>query len=408
MSVTNESHHDADEKSLSDDSEARTGTGGDVLDVWTKGRRTLLRDLWGAGTVNNNSSFDAPKGIVDPSGSRHDHSFENGEKRHGVYTSGLVLTADGAPMSGEARIEKDGTAVESADASGRFILATTPQSGVTDGADVAGVEYDLRFDINPSGIDVYETGIFSGRDIGTIRYGDMEGEITDYNGDPVPNEPVSGKGGGASTDDDGFYTFSAPGGTDVTVSSLSGGHDKTKTIPGGSTLTVNWQFSGVLASATLPDGKAVPNAPVEIDTREGPARTDNGGEVQYVMVPPETEVTVTYLDTYEETVTTADEGQNVVAPMELGAGCKGTIVSERGAKAENVDVYMDVEGVPIAYSRETGRFAIGVLDPGNLLVVCSDEDRRYERADKELDLSQDDVVEVDFELTDATNIGNAI
>jgi hypothetical protein len=383
---------------------ASDGPGGGVMSVWQQDRVTKLNQL-ATSSFTNNSSYDIPNGVVDTQ--QFDTAFENNEKRLGVFATGLVLTADGAPMPGAARIEKDGKAVESVDTSGQFTATTTPQQGVVNGENAGSEEYDFRFDIDLEGIDLFKTGIYSGRDIGTIQYGDMEGKITDYNGDPIPNESVTGKGGGgASTDDEGFYTFRAPGGTDVTVSSLSGEVDKTRTVPGASALTVDWQFAGVTAKASLPDGTTVPNAPVEISSREGNARTDEGGENQYVAVPPETEVTVTYLDTYEETVTTADEGQNVVAPMELGAGCKGTIVSERGVKVENVDVYMDVEGVPIAYSRDTGRFAIGVADPGNLYVVCSDEDRRYERADKELDLSQDDVVEVNFRLVDSTAVGN--
>jgi len=386
------------------DGDSITGGGGGSMPIWKRGRITKLLQL-GTGDVTNNASFTIPNGVVGGSGWNKNIDAP-GEKLHGVNGTGVVLEADDSPMSGTVQLEVDGDVRQSQDVVGDFTLTGTAPDGAEQGADVPGRGFDLRFDINIQGIDVLRQSIGNSIDIGTVKYGRIDGRVTNFNGEPVPNASLNAPGAGTSTDQQGYYEFNAPGGAKVTLSGLEGAVEKSRTPSAGGVLTVDWQFSGVLAKAQLPDGTSIPNAPIEVSSSEGKKRTDDGGEFQFVRVPPSDDVTITYLEAFSETITSSGEGDQYEAAFEFGAGCKGFVQSERGNEIEAVDIIFDIEGVPVTFTRNDGQFAIGVVDPGDLTLVCALNDRRYNRVDQYLSLSEGEVEERDFTLPDATNLGN--
>jgi len=393
------------EKVNTEETDAAAGAGGNVLSVFVKSREEILRQIvGGSGSYTNNSSYLMPAGIVDSTAGGHDASLENGEKHHGVSAVGAIQTAEGEPMPGTATLEDDGTILDEVDADGQFVLSARPPNSIELGSNAETNTFEARFTIDLQGLDTFQDGIGAGGfDFGLVKYGAIEGNVTDFNGNPVPNESVEGEGSGASTDSEGYYNFQAPGGTEVSLTSLGGALTKTETPTGGSVTEVNWQFSGVLVSATLPDGTAIANAPIEIDTREGKVRTDEGGEYQYALVPPKTEVEVEYLESVTRSFTTNRGGVNYINEVELGAGVKGTVESTRGNPVGGVEVAIDAQGVPVSYTKESGEFSIGILDPGTITVLVADGDRRYERGDKSLTLADGDVREFTFTLRDKTN-----
>lgn len=387
--------------------DAELGEGGTELGLFSVSRTQFLETVGGV-PVTNNSSYRMPEAVVDNSAYPFDHRWYDGENILGVGVSGYTADGEGEPLSGEAVIYDENTEYVRESVSSQFVVRGPAPNGIEDGSNTAGTSVSFDFDPTRPGVTFRREGIGSGlRDL-AIEYGTVQGTITDFNGDPVPNESVKALGAGSSTDMNGEYKFLAPGGEDVDFISLAGYTTKTVTPSARTTLNVDWQFSGVKASIRLPDGTNIPNAPVEISTPEGERRTDEGGEYQYIRVPPETEVEVGYLGVYTRTFTTGAEGQNTEAAMELGAGCKGTVISERANVVGDVDILMDVEGVPVSFTREDGNFALGVLEPGDIKVVCAKDDRRYQRADEDLHLEEGDVVDLTFELEDATIIGKAV
>jgi len=391
------------EQAHSKDDNSTAGGGGGVIGVWQLPRQDKISRLGGA-AFTNESSFEIPNGFVDSQGYQSDWTDQ--EQSHGVSATGTPLATDGGALAGEASIEAGDDVAVSKDVSDVFTLSAAPPGGVTAGPDADTASYAFRFEPFVQAIDFFEEDIGNEYDAGVFRYGSIDGTVTDYNGDPVANESLTAPGGSTSTSADGTYKISAPGGTSVDLTSLGGEVTKSAIPSGGSTVSIDYQYAGVLALTSLPDGTSIPNAPVEIDTEEGSVRTDRAGEYQYVKVPPETDVTVEYLNSFEETFTAGTEGSGIQAELSLGAGCKGVIKSERGNKIHNVDLFMDIEGEPVSYSRDDGQYAIGVVNPGDLTCVCSEKDRRYERADEQVNLTRGDVVEIEFELVDSRNIGN--
>jgi len=386
------------------DGSAVSGSGGGTMDVWKRTRENLLSSF-GGGEFTNNSSFEIPAGFLNNS---YDAGGPDRERFQGVTAKGKVLNADGSPLGGTASIESGGDTSESVETTGSFVVTAPAPDAVEAGSDLDSGSSDFRFSPDIQGLDVFVESIGGLYEGGVIQYGKIEGTVTDYNGDEVANATVEGEGAGTSTNANGVYEFVAPGGTEVALTALEGEAGKTRTPSGGEVITVDWQYSGLTVKASLPDGTGVPNAPVEVDSSEGKKRTDDGGECQYVRIPPDTDVAVTYLESVEQVETSAGEGQNAIANLELGAGVKGFVRSERGNFIEEVDINFDIEGAPISFTRGDGQFALGVLDPDSLTCICAANDRRYTRADETVNLTQGDVVRVDFQLADSRELGNAV
>jgi len=377
------------------------------MGIFSQSRTDFLSTVGGI-PVTNNSQYPLPSAVVDRDTKPFDHRWTDGERLMGTSISGFTADGQGDPLNGDVKIYDSTQVYVEKNVSAQFVVRSPPPNAVVQGAESGGSSINFDFDPTRPGVTFRREGVGSGLKDVAIEYGDVVGTITDFNDDPVANESVEALGAGASTDSNGRYTFLAPGGESVEFVSLAGMVSKSRTPVARSEISIDWQFAGVKASLRLPDGTNIPNAPVEIDTPEGRRRTDQGGEYQYIRVPPNVEVNLEYLETYTQTFTTANEGQNTEAPLELGAGCKGSIISERANPIEGVDLEMDVEGVPISYSREDGQFALGVLNPGDMKVVCAKEDRRFNRNDETLELQDGEVEDVNFQLTDARNLGNAV
>jgi hypothetical protein len=251
---------------------ASDGPGGGTMDVWEKDRVTKLKQL-AASTFTNNSSFGIPNGVVDTQ--QFDTSFDSNETFQGVTASGTALDADGTPLPGTAAIELNGESMAETAATGLFTVTMSPPVGVVYGVDTPLDEYDFRFSPEKTGLDVFTSNIGVFHDAGTFRYGELAGTITDYNGDPLGSETVYGEGAATKTDDDGAYSFPAPGGTSVTLKAL--GTETTKTPAEGETITLDFQASRVVVEVVTPDLDPVAGTPVQVGDTDH--TTDDEGRV---------------------------------------------------------------------------------------------------------------------------------
>jgi len=293
MSFTS-NNYDAQEESMGQpDSGATDGSGGGNIPVWEADRQTQLRQLQGGGSVQNQSSFEIPNGVVDRTGTPYDNTFENEEVLSGTHAKGQALAADGKPLTGTARILEDGSNLIRGEktVSGQFVLASYPPVGVTEGSDTEGESLNFRFSPSINGVAFTASNIGTTYDAGTFQYGEILGTVTDFNGDAVPNVSVAGQGAATITDENGDYGLVAPGGSTVSLTTLGGTYSFDVALDPGATKTENVQFPQLTIRVLDTEYEPAENVPVEID-----------GTTRYTGENGKVEIPTALVKSYEVTV----------------------------------------------------------------------------------------------------------
>ena len=315
------------------DASAEDGSGGGTMDIWTQDRQQKLRNL-AAAAFTNASSFNIPAGIVDTQD--FGVSFESGEKAQGINSNGLTLDKDGKPLSGTLTVEAAGVVFVEKTVSGSFVVAAPPPAGVQVGADLAADEYDLRFSPSINGLDYLEENIPYQHTAGTIQYGEINGTITDFDGQAMPNIAVGGSGAADVTDGDGSYKLVAPGGSTVTLRTLYNSYEFDVTLAAGETRTEDVTFPKLTIRVLDADLQPVSNAPVKIDNTTH--YTGENGKVEI----PDAEVRnydVKVMERFEATdVSVGSAGQEWTYTVGPGASFGDyTSMSLGGVKISAVD-----------------------------------------------------------------------
>lgn len=406
MSVTGTNWDVTDELSHPTPDDAVTsGDGGGLAPIWSAGRDEKLQQL-AAAAFTNESEFSIPAGVVGTGG--WDIEFPDEELVHGVSVQATTTDYDNTPLAGTASIETGtGTLVEE-NVSETFILSAPPPSGVGSGDDVETSTFTFKFLPSTNSVPYEQSNISFRENVGAIYYGAIAGTVTDYNGDPVEGASVSVPGGGDTTDADGEYEFGAPGGQNYQATALRGSASTTESVTGGQTNTVNFQFAGLRVNVILPDGTGIVGVPVNPDVTDGAGRTSPDGSVLF----PEAEVNVTAnidISDGEFTLSTPTPTQGGLgqATKRTGVGVKGRCVSTDGVSAENVDArIVSGDNEVLGTTSGTGRYAVGFDNSGEVTVQIAVDDRRYNRFDRTVTVSDGTVEDgEDFTLGERTNTG---
>lgn len=227
------------------------------------------------------------------------HSW-TGAARLGISVDGQAQAADATALSGKARIIIGGNLESETTVSGSFRVAGDPPKGVATGKDVAGKNIDFQFVPSIAGLNLVKNDLGLQADIGLFQYGSVVGKVFDYTGNPLSKEIVRGSGASDSTNDDGSYELTAPGGVNVTLYSLQGTYSDTFQPPAGGTVTQDFTYPSLVVKVVDSDYNAVEGAPVQVlgQTFE----TDAGGEVQLNEMPVTTH-TVRVQDYWEGDIT---------------------------------------------------------------------------------------------------------
>jgi len=391
------------------DQGVESGDGGDIMNVWASDRTTILRRLVAAGSVVNRASFEIPSGVVDSNSNTADIQFEDTESYHGLSVRGKYLEHDGQPMPGRASIRDGNDNIVSSDAkSGEFIFNGGAPQGVEEGANVGIGQFEFNFEPAIPAIPDKVTGIVGNTDLGTIRYGSVSGEVTDYNGRPVEGVNIITGEVGDATDPDGIYRVQGPGGRNVTLKSFGTGFEKDVTFVSADDATVDWQYSGFEMYVRLPDGTVVPGVDIELDITSQVKFTDAQGRARFDTVPPEEEITVSLFGgTIEQELSSGREGILAASSAQLGFGYKGD-VNEVETRRDVLDIDISViEGGDDKYTvvnQEEGRYVVGGLNPGQVEVRIGGEDKRYKRESIFDSMSQGEVKELNVFIERKKNL----
>lgn len=402
MSFSNSSTNPADkfnEVSLSSTSSGtESGSGGDVLNLWTLDRVKKMKQSIG-GSFTNNSSFKIPAGFVDTLG--FDTAFENQENFLGVTARGMPLDVDGTPLSGEVKIEEGGNVVSSKTVSDVFVIASPPPSGISEGGNTESGSYDFVFEPSLSGVSKVDADIPQKYDAGNFQYGSIEGEITNYDGDPVENASLKAPGIIAKTDSKGNYKLVAPGNTTVEVTAV--GKTDSYTPTGGSTIVVDFQFSRVKIKVIDPGGNGLNGVPVELSGNV--LKTD--GEGAATLERAEIKTYEVFIDgSKQDNLNVGTEGSLV--SKSYGSGQSGVMVLckdiETNSPVQSVGV--KIEGDSIASeTNPNGKGSSVTPSSGEYSIIIAEEDRRFNKKVVEESLTENNVVEIEEELQRRTNTG---
>jgi hypothetical protein len=305
MSITNNDFGISGEWTPEDPGGAAEGVGGGIMPIWEATRTQKLNQLATA-AFTNAASYSVPDAVVSTSGG---FGIE-GNYLCGISARGTVVDADSTPLSGTATIESsDGRTLTSSQETGDFTINAGVPTGVRSGADITGVTYTFRFSPNASGLSFTEDDIPVRYSAGVVKYGLMEGTITDFNGDPVPNIAVIGPGAAAITDENGDYNLIGPGGATETVETLRQTASKSITFNQDSVTVRDFQFPQLTIRVLDAEYRPVSGTPVDIDGVT--YYTDGGGKVQ-IPDAGVREHDVTVMGKFNNTFDVSSSGQEFV------------------------------------------------------------------------------------------------
>jgi hypothetical protein len=381
------------------DSEASSGSGGKTLDVLVSSRKDKLRRILKA-SFTDNTSFGTPKGVVDTFG--YANGFEDEEKGLGINISGVVIGPDGKPLSGIASIESDGESIKSSPTGGQFIISSPPPAGVFLGSNLGFASYDFRYTPSTSAIDYIEEGVDFNVPSLLVQYGQVEGKVTDYDGNPVSGAAVFGSGAGTQTNSNGEYSIAAPGGTEVDLSSLNGTETVTKTPAAGASITVDFQFSRLIINVVDPEFNPLKGTAVEIDGDS--YTTDDEGRVVIDKVGTKT-FSVVVGGQNETTVPVPNQGELV--QEQFGQNLVGFRVN-----LKERDTQLPIAGTTVSFVNEgiasrtddRGRASTISDVQGENVVVLGQNDRRYETKTVLVTIQGGEVKEATASLARRNNI----
>lgn len=363
------------------------GTGGGTMNAWTLSRSQQLSVLIQA-TYTDNSSFGIPQALT--SGNFNGFSISSDEVFHGVSATGTVLDQYGSPLSGTASIEANGEIINSKQSTGKFRLTSIPPLGVFYGESLGLGTYDFRFSPNVAAVDFLQEDIGNSFKTDAIQYGEIQGTIRDYYGNPAQSIPVIGPGDSDVTGSNGNYSFIAPGGTgSVTLRTLGGSYEFTLTPPAGGTVYQDLRYP--LLEIKVKDASLEPaeNVPVDVDGKR--YYTDESGVVSF----PKAEVkgyNIEVMDRFQvegyQVTTPGEKYQLSLVPgqafgdtgrVEAGSVVLEVIDAENGQVVENVEaIIVDEEVISLSNSGGVVKLLSEKVGQQATVVIAND-DNRYER-----------------------------
>jgi len=329
------------------------------------------------------------------------------ERAQGRSVTATVKGFDGGAVAGSASLtNSEGAVVERFTDRIQFTLAAGPPDGVTGGDDLS-PEASLDFEFSPStGESTAKADVASVRSATvTIEFGALEGTVTDAYGEPISDAPVTLTASGSTvrTAADGSYRIqTAAGRREFSV--IDGAIVTDVDITAFESSVRDFAYSGLTLRATLPDGSAIPNIRITAGGDAGVA--DDEGEVTLSRVPPGAEVTLTAGGRDIRTVPSPQELDIRREELTLGAGIRGSLVDARtGDRIVGCPCAMEgrAEGSDKLrmLSTPSGDFRVGVVDVDKAMVYIAEDDTRYQTVRKVVDLSDQEVQEIDFELVRA-------
>lgn len=385
---------------------AEAGDGGGVMSIWTTGRVEKVSELTTT-TFSDNSTFGVPKAVVNVNGYSQ---WDQNEAFMGVGARGIVLDSDGLPLTGTASMELNGEVEGESAVNGSISVNAPPDDGVLSGTDSGLGTYNFRFTPSSPGIDVFKEDVGSFYSVGTVQYGSVEGTVTDFNGDPVEGDSVSGPGASTPTDAQGNYSLLAPGGTTVTLNALSGSASVDRTPNGGQTLTVDFQYGGLEVVVQIPDGTGLKGVLCAANEFPQAGRTGQDGTILFERAPVSGNLSVDISEgKFSPSTTSPNQGQKASITKDLGFGVKGLCVDEQREAVIAPDVRVTGDTPLVAEANPDGTYVIGDDQTGEVTVSMCVTDRRFSRTDKTLTVQQGDVKSgEDFVLEERENIGTSI
>jgi len=373
--------------------DAISGSVSPDMEVWTLDRLTILERL-GVGDVTDNSSYGIPEGVVGDSGWDYNIT-DGGDEFHGVSAQGAALSADGGPLTGDVTLEVAGKVESDEYAKGSFVVTAPPPLGVYVGASAGLDQYNLRFSPSSEGLDYFKENIGLSYNAGRFQYGRIAGEVTDYYGNAVQGEPVIGQGDTATTDENGRYSFLAPGGVTTTLASLEQSAEEQFTAQSGTTLTVDWQFPRLSVRVLNADLNPVENAPVFVNGEVH--HTDESGVVELEQAPLGS-YEVVAMDEFTKSVNLEQQGIDRVITFgqdETRAGLRLTLYDKTTGEEIAGLPAIEAEGIRSLSNAD------GVLDlidtvPREFTVTIGAGDRRYREVEVTADVGSKTVYETDL------------
>lgn len=390
MSITNSQGWDQRDEFLTESPGAASdGSGGSLMPIWEANRSEKLNTL-GTSPYENKSSFGIPNAVV--GNGVWDVNHTDDEFLAGINVRGTFVDSSSKPLSGTATVSTSGgQQVGSKSTTGSFVLNLDLPLGVGSGPDVSGEQYDFRWSPDASGLAFTQDNIPIKYSAGVVKYGLLEGTITDFNGDPVPNDVVAGPGGAAITDEDGDYNIIGPGGTTETFETLSESLTDTVTLNADSKTVRDWQYPQLTIRVLDSGYQPVGNAPVKIDGIT--YYTNDSGKVELPQAPLK-DYKVTVMGEFTATaLSVSQQGQEFVytfGPPETyndfpDTGGLGSIEIEvtdekTGSPVTNVVGIEKTSGVTTPASRQ-GIISLLTTQTGNEVKISIGEDNsRYRTA----------------------------
>ena len=387
-----------------------TGGSGASMSTWTKSRKTQLDTLI-TGTFTNKSNFDTPGGwtatnISDTPSTNPDLLAENSITQEGVFAD-----SDGEPMSGTAHLREGETDLASVDGFGSVIVSAGAPDGVASGEDKGSPTIDFVFEPSTGALNyVEESVVGDGNSVYQVQYGGIEGTITDYNGDQVTNDTIKAPGSYTSTDSNGKYEFSAPGGTGVTLEVLRGTAEVTAIPSGGETVTEDYQYAGLEVSIQIPDGTGLPGIKVAPDAAKKVKQTGKDGKATFVQVADNDGIEIEMADgKFTLEVAFPGLGSLATATETVGFGLEGEVYDEQGNATGGVDVMTDIDNPLVSEARPDGSFTVGDVETGEISLIIGSEDNRYIQSEERVDVEDGDVITgIKLTLERDVPIGNTV
>lgn len=389
----------------------------EVLPVWLgtdeEKRQTLM-----AGDFVNFAEFQLPSGFSVSHDGLNAGTLTETTKALGVSFSGAFLDPDTRPLTGTARLTDGDYILAEASVSGSFVM-TGPPPGTAilgnDASDVGG----LAFTFSPSvaGVSYVETEFDLQADAGNVQYGRVRGTVVDFNGDPVPADPVAGPGYGTTTDETGSFELIAPGGESVTFRALNRSLTEVVAVQSGVTENVEFQYPKITVEVVDMDYEPIKEAPVRVG--DDLYETDEDGKLELPAVPLGT-YEVTVLEKYSGEFTISEQATEYVYQMGPDASPRewdGVEDGLGGVRAKLIDA---VTGRPIQDVRlvdESSDAAMSsasdgeakILTPkvgGEINALVARGSPRYKTTRVEGDLPESTMLERTIELEPRTVVSN--
>lgn len=402
-----------------DSGDTLAGSTGPDMAVWSEDRLSKLNKLISDVDSSNYSSYGIPGGVI----AQYDFGEGVGEfeKHLGYSATGLAVDSEGDGLSGSARMLHSDTrdVLSSRTVSGEFIHGVGPNgTGAIKGSSVddsiTSGDIILSFVPTLGGIPYEEEDLSK---YSFIRYSGVEGEVTDYEGDPVYGVTVHARGAGTSTNELGEYRMRAPVGNEVSIDSLNGTVEKSFVAGENSYAVVDFQFAGVEVSVSDKDFQPVEGAPVEIGNET--FTTDETGTITWTTAGIEEEYTVRVFESDELSgdIKTLGEGELVVA----NAGTSGSDIGD-GDPLEKTELRVvdstssrSIKGLPArdmdsglsTESSKSGKLSMLLVgdDFDGRKIIIGEGDARYvtERVSLDEIETSDDITDISMDRQLASN-----